>query len=127
MAFHPLLTISLTFASLEIQADPNLQPLFQYFRHEWLTVVPPAMWNVYGECLRTNNGCEGWHLRFNNAVNTHHPNIWRFLQCLLEEQAATELMRQQMISGRITHRRTKVHQYPDADFQVERPIRSWRH
>jgi hypothetical protein len=92
MAFLPLLTNCLTFATLEIQANPLLQPLFQYFCHEWLTVVPPAMWNVYGESLRTNNDCEGWHLCFNNVVNAHHPNIWRFLQCLLEEQALTELM-----------------------------------
>jgi hypothetical protein len=77
LAFLPLLTVRLTFATLELQADPILHPVFLYFKQQWLSNIPPAMWNVYGCDLRTNNDCEGWHLRFNTAVGTHYPNIWK--------------------------------------------------
>jgi hypothetical protein len=91
LAFLPVAIVRMTFTTLELQASPVLQPLFQYFRHEWLTSIPVALWNVYHEDLRTNNDCEGWHVRFSNAIGRHHPNIWKFLHCLLEEQASVKM------------------------------------
>jgi hypothetical protein len=109
IAFLPLHLVRVTFAALEYQSDAMLLPLFHYFRTQWLTAATPSMWNVYGEDLRTNNDCEGWHLRINNAVGSHHPNIWKFLCCILEEQAATEVLRQQIISGRIARRKRSTY------------------
>ena len=48
----------------------------------------------------TNNDCEGWHVRFSNALGKHHPNIWKFLEYLPEEQASLEVMHQQIRGGR---------------------------
>jgi hypothetical protein len=80
LGFAPLLLVRTAFTQLEVQS-PNaaLQPLFAYFRQQWLTTVPPKYWNVQNIDIRTNNDCEGWHHRFNMLVNKHHPNIWLYL------------------------------------------------
>jgi hypothetical protein len=57
------------------------------------------MWNVYDVDIRTNNSCEGWHNRFNRAVDRHHPNIWHLLGIIMEEQASTEVLRSQIAAG----------------------------
>ena len=54
--------------------------------------------------MRTNNHCEGWHTRFNNAVGKHHPNIWLYLRCLQEEQATVDVILQQMAAGHLARR-----------------------
>ena len=66
--------------------------------------TPCTCWNVSGEDIRTNNDCEGWHVRCNNAINKHHPNIWKFLACLLNEQASVEVVHQQLLAGRRARR-----------------------
>ena len=40
---------------------------------------------------------------FNSAISRHHPHIWTFLSCLLDEQASVEILHQQAIAGRRTH------------------------
>jgi len=46
------------------------------------------------------------HNRFNRAISKHHPNIWLFIRAIQQEQAATELLHQQLTAGR-PGRRTK--------------------
>ncbi|KAF0295358.1 hypothetical protein FJT64_007094 [Amphibalanus amphitrite] len=47
-------------------------------------------WNQFYRTLgghgRTNNGVEGWHNRFNNAVNCAHPNVYKLLRHLSQEE-----------------------------------------
>jgi len=107
LAFLPVAIVRLTYRTLQLQADGRLHPLFVYFEQQWLTAVRPLMWNVYGENLRTNNDCEGWHVRFNNAIRRHHPNIWQFMDCMREEQAAMEVLQQQIMTGRQARRSNK--------------------
>jgi hypothetical protein len=104
LAFLPIAIVRLTFTSLKLQADPILQPLFHYFRQEWLTAKHTALWNVSHQELRTNNDCEGWHVRFMNAIGKSHPNIWKFMACLQNEQASVEPTHQQILAGRRTRR-----------------------
>ena len=44
---------------------------------------------------------------FNSAISRHHPHIWTFLSCLLDEQASVEILHQQAITGRRTRRVNK--------------------
>jgi len=108
LSFLPVAIIRLTFNNLEAQADPVLIPLFQYFRNQWLTGVPTVLWNVNNEAIRTNNHCEAWHMCFNSAIGRHHPHIWRFLSCLLYEQASVEILHQQAIAGRWVNKKYVV-------------------
>jgi hypothetical protein len=60
--FFPVAVVRLADTTLQLQAIPILQLLFQYFRQEWLTDKPTALWNVYNWDLHTNIDCEAWHL-----------------------------------------------------------------
>ena len=80
-------------------APQNLIPLFEYFNALWMTRVPLIRWNVHDVDMRTNNFVEGWNSRFNVRVQRHHANLWYFLDCLKDEQAATELAEQQFGAG----------------------------
>jgi len=91
--------VRLTFNQLRQAAPPVLQPLYVYFEQQWLVNVPLQMWNVYDKDIRTNNNCEGWHNRFNRAINRHHPNIWHLIRVIIEEQATTDVIRCQMDAG----------------------------
>ena len=91
--------IKATFNELRVAAPSTLQPLYVYFEQQWLGSIPMKMWNVYDTDVRTNNACEGWHNRFNRAVDRHHPNIWHLLRVIMEEQAMTDVMRCQIAAG----------------------------
>jgi hypothetical protein len=104
LGFVPLPFVRNAYQQLLAAADQRLMPLFNYFSCEWLVNIPPAMWNVHQSDMRTNNHLEGWHNRFNNLVSQHHVNIWKFVQCLREEQCSTEVAVQQIASGRTVHR-----------------------
>ena len=90
-----------TFNQLRAAAPSKLLPLFVYFEQQWLGSVRLEMWNVYDVDIRTDNSCEGWHNRFNRAVDRHHPNIWRLLSTVLEEQASTNVFCTQIAGNRM--------------------------
>ena len=100
--------VQLTFAALKQGASAVLQPLYTYFEQQWMANVSIHMWNVYNVDIRTNNDCEGWHNRFNRAVDRHHPNIWHLLRVITEEQSATDVTRMQIAAGRDVVREARV-------------------
>lgn len=75
--------------------------------------VPPLfvvdLWNVYDACLcrvhRTNNYVEAFHSLLARKIQSPHPNIWKFLQYLQEEQAKNTQQFVQIVQG--GHRRIK--------------------
>ena len=50
-----------------------------------------ALWNMYnqtiGDLPRTNNAVEGWHRRFQANIGAYHPNVWKFIDILKQEQS----------------------------------------
>ena len=83
-------------------------------RIDWLNSVP----------IKTNNDCEGWHNRFKNIVDKHRPNIWRLLNSLLQEQSATEIMKQQILAGHVVTSRNRI--YKKIHRRLERLLRRYR-
>ena len=75
-----------------------------------------GLWNMYDSATRTNNDLEGWHLRFNNIVRTHHPNIWELLVAISDEQDATDVTLQQIAAGQRVQRRNRTYE------QIERRL-----
>jgi len=49
---------------------------------------------------RTNNLCEAWHRRFNDAVGKSHPSLYTLLREFQREQAATETKLRDLELGR---------------------------
>jgi hypothetical protein len=99
LGFLPRDQVRPTFERLKVAASPSLAGLFNYFQQQWFINVSLDMWNVFDVDIRTNNSCEGWHIRFNSMVNKHHPNLWFLLRFMLEEQTSTDMTRNQIAAG----------------------------
>ncbi|MCP3664483.1 MAG: transposase [Gammaproteobacteria bacterium] len=96
-------------------------------------LFPTETWNQYQRTLdglsRTNNAVEGWHRAFLSQVVTHHPSIWKFIDCLRKEAALSRLDRETEIRGGKAPRKnpkyqriaaavlTKVQAYPTTDIK----------
>jgi hypothetical protein len=108
LPFLPQQHIRLVYNNLQVVADVRLAPLFNYFSHQWINGIDIDMWCV-GNDIRTTNNLEGWHNRFAKLVGTHHPNLWKLLTKIREEQASTDVTIQQIIAGHIVTRRKAVY------------------
>ena len=59
---------------------PAIDHLIQYVRSTWVEslLLPPSGWSVFGQSVRTNNDCEGWHYRLNHrGKRGKHTDITR--------------------------------------------------
>ncbi|CAM4945519.1 unnamed protein product [Rotaria socialis] len=54
---------------------------------EWLNSFKPSTWSVSNSTWRTNNFAEAQNRRFFTRVVQPHPNLWRFIQCLKQEES----------------------------------------
>ncbi|CAF3352601.1 unnamed protein product [Rotaria socialis] len=54
---------------------------------EWLNSFKPSTWSVSNSTWRTNNFAEAQNRRFFTRVVQPHPNLWRFTQCLKQEES----------------------------------------
>jgi len=113
LPFLPTVIIRNTYNLLEAAGDARLAPLFNYYKQQWLINTPVAMWCVADFDVRTNNALEVWHRWLNRLLGRHHPNIWRCISILQEEQAASEVTIQQILAGRVVNRRRVVYQECD--------------
>jgi hypothetical protein len=86
---------------LQNDSPTEMVEFFKYIKYQWLKRVPPKYWNVGTLDFRTNNFSEGefffakrafffchigWHNKFNNRVDKHHPNVWHLFECLQREE-----------------------------------------
>lgn len=103
LPFVPVEDMIEVFLSIEDEIHEDCQGLWTYMDQTWVRghqargrrrAVPPTfnpeLWNVYQVTLdgqhRTNNAVEAWHSKFAKHVNTHHANIWKFINKLQKEQ-----------------------------------------
>ncbi|CAF5024853.1 unnamed protein product [Rotaria magnacalcarata] len=67
LALLPIDQIETSFYNLRTKSSAavkqELHQLFLYFDHQWIANVPMKMWSVHGYQHRTNNNCEGKHVR----------------------------------------------------------------
>lgn len=57
------------------------------------------MWNVHSVTVRTTNGSEGWHSKWNGMINKANPNYYEFYLRLQVEQSNTENLIAQAAAG----------------------------
>ncbi|XP_046563982.1 uncharacterized protein LOC124272806 [Haliotis rubra] len=67
--------------------DTSLYPLCTYEENTWLfsTVWPITSWSVYGMTVRTNNDCEGWHKKVNQAAGKRNLEFFLLVNLLHKE------------------------------------------
>ena len=63
------------------------------------------MWCVADIKVRTNNALEGWHHRFNGLLGRHRTYQWALITMLQEEQAASDIILQQILAGHVINRK----------------------
>ncbi|CAF2107924.1 unnamed protein product [Rotaria magnacalcarata] len=74
----------------EVHVSPQAEQLkifAVYFESEWLNSFKPSTWSVSNSTWRTNNFSEAQNRRFFTRVVQPHPNLWRFIQCLKQEES----------------------------------------
>ena len=101
------------------QDNQCLDPILDYFERNWVgqlntrTHIRRAprhaieLWNnrtavLNGEYLTTNS-VEGWHRQLNGRIGCTHPNIWKYLTSLQDEQLLVAMKIQGYLRGD-THR-----------------------
>lgn len=66
-------------------------------------LFPVEMWNMYNRTRnhlpRTNNNVEGWHNGLQANINACHPNLWKFLDVLKQEENLTRVKVTQCLAG----------------------------
>lgn len=140
IAFVPCEKVAEAFSSLcdsnEIPAEA--QKVLDYFEDTWIGRLirnnkrrEPKfrhdMWNIYSRIKdglpRTTNAVEGWHRGFEEQVAAHHPNLWRFVECLKKEQAVNELQIEKFLSGEGPSKQRKL--YRDLDERLRNLVLSF--
>ena len=62
-----------------------------------------SLWNCYdaavNELSKTTNSVEGWRRAFMEVVGAHHPNIFKFIKALQQEQNVNETKLEQYNAG----------------------------
>uniref|UniRef100_A0A915KW69 Uncharacterized protein n=1 Tax=Romanomermis culicivorax TaxID=13658 RepID=A0A915KW69_ROMCU len=97
------------FGDIQAEGPQELHPPFAYFQRQWLHNTNPNLWNMFQVRRQTNNDVEGWHLRFNNLLNKHHPNLYELIKALKVEQANTEVQIQQIDARQSTVTRNRIY------------------
>ena len=113
LAFLPINDVVEAFETLEEVMPEKAQPIMDYFEDTYIgrlrrrnrraPCFPISMWNMHERIIldlpRTNNSLEGWHNHIQANVAAHHPNIWKFLSVLKNEEASNRVRINQMIAG----------------------------
>ena len=101
LAFVPLPDVIDAFKSVADESPHDAQEVIDYFEDTYIGRLRPsghsralffdlALWNMCdqttGDLPRTNNDIEGWHRRFQANVGAYHPNFWKFIDILKQEQ-----------------------------------------
>ena len=102
LALLPCDYVNEAYELLKENASDEFVDFFDYFEKQWLKKVLPKYWNGSSLEFRTNNYAEGklychsrclsilsyvgWHNKFNNRVDKHHPNVWHLIHCLKREE-----------------------------------------
>ena len=105
LAFLPAPQIGFVFVVLEREAQrlfPQLAPFEQYFRGQWIesAITPPAMWCAHAQEIRTNNDLEGWHFSITRSLPRVHPDVFTFMQWMIDEENITRDVMAQIDAGR---------------------------
>ena len=111
MAFIPIDLLDSTFQYLlSIQPESlnsdKLRLFVNYFESTWIgrdSKFPKDMWNHY-ETIgpRSNNHVEGYNLKFNRYVETIHPNVYKLIQDMRDQEAFCSMNYIQRNNGRLS-------------------------
>ena len=88
LPFLPAEHIEPTFRNLREKADGEQVTAFmRYVEDTWLssTVWEIKSWCVFGQTIRTNNDCEGWHHRINRRAQKRNLQFYILISLLYKD------------------------------------------
>ena len=100
LAFLDLNDVSQGFDDLYNALAQVLHPLLDYFEDTYVgrrhlqgrsrPIFEIDFWNMHQRTtdllIRTNNSVEGWHRRLSSITQYEQPNLWKFIECLQNEE-----------------------------------------
>lgn len=142
LPFLPLTDLVDVFVSLYETLHPLVRPLWKYLDEVYVRGQPargrrravrplfePAIWNVYeavrNKFARTNNYVESWHSKFARAMQTRHPNIWRFMETLKKEEKEIKQQITQSLGGHRRIRKPLSRQTAARDRMIEAMVENY--
>lgn len=63
----------------------EFSPFINYFKKEWMEIVKPEYFSVFGEDVRTTGSAEAFNGKLNKKFRTH-PNFYNFVESLQREE-----------------------------------------
>ncbi|CAF1418088.1 unnamed protein product [Rotaria sordida] len=85
-ALLPRNQVKTCFKLLCKNSDGRIQSFIEYFKQQWMIDMGPDLWCVADSAIRTNNSSEAYNRRFASRMVHKHPNIWRFIYTLKNEE-----------------------------------------
>jgi len=68
-----------------------------------------STWSVFMQPVRTNNDCEGWHIRLNNKANRAGLNVYQLIKLLHRESMCVDIGLQLLSDKRVCRRQRKAY------------------
>jgi len=123
LAFLPPEHIEIAFVELKSTISPIfsaiLEDFLNYFSATWVGTKnrPPrfahSVWSVYHRCInelpRTTNIVEGWHNKMHIVAGCDHPNFWKFVTIIQNEQDGAHRTMEQIVAGEKPATRRKIY------------------
>ncbi|KAH3706467.1 uncharacterized protein LOC127858973 [Dreissena polymorpha] len=93
----------------EKTTDERLADLLEYVDRTWLksSVWGPENWSVFGRSVRTNNDCEGWHLKLNQHAKKANLPFYLLLTLLCEEASLLPTQVKMVSEGKLSRRQRR--------------------
>ena len=82
--------------AMDEEPDPEVERFKDYVTTTWVDNLtarfPYEIWNQYDNIggIRTTNNLESWHSKMKKELERPHPNVFRFIELLKEEQTRVE-------------------------------------
>ncbi|KAH3793873.1 hypothetical protein DPMN_147396 [Dreissena polymorpha] len=93
----------------EKTTDERLADLLEYVDRTWLksSVWGPENWSVFDRSVRTNNDCEGWHLKLNQHAKKANLPFYLLLTLLCEEASLLPTQVKMVSEGKLSRRQRR--------------------
>ena len=99
--FVPENLITTAWRQVRLTLPQDMATFINYYERTWVgtthadPLFPHSRWNQNEATAlllpRSSNIAEGWHHGFNAMMSCSNPSIWKFLQCLKNEQNITDV------------------------------------
>ena len=113
LPFLPPVHIRPAFAGLRQKSSlEQTTALLKYVEDTWMTstVWDVSSWSVFGQTVRTNNDCEGWHHRINRRAKKGNLQFYLLIVLLYKEASVLPIQVKMVSEGKLRRYQRKKKQ-----------------